>query len=83
MATMKAVLSEDNPALLGLIRDRRSKSLTASAEPTGWQVANLSRALRMMDSYGLVKLKRKGADVEPMALATELLVVLSEPRVSE
>ena len=83
MATMAAMLSEDNQALLRLIRDRRPKSLTALAELTGRQAPNLSRSLRMMESYGLVKLKREGAGVEPVALATEFLVVLSEPRVSE
>lgn len=45
--------------------------------------AYLSRSLRMMESYGLVKLKREGAGVEPVTLATEFLVVLSESKVSE
>lgn len=58
MATMAAVLSEDNQALLRLIRDRQPKSLTALAELTGRQVPNLSRTLRMMESYGLVMLKK-------------------------
>jgi predicted transcriptional regulator len=80
---MTVVLSEDNQAQLCLIRDRRSKSLTALANLTGRQVPELSRSLRMMESYGLVKLKREGAGVEPVALATEFLAVLSEPRVSE
>ena len=83
MATMAAVLSDDNQAPLRLIRDRRPKSLTTLAELTGRQVPNLSRSFRMMESYGLVKLKREGAGVEPVALAAEFLVVLSEPRVSE
>ena len=42
MATMAAVLSEDNQALLRLIRDQRPKSLTALSELTGRQVPNLS-----------------------------------------
>ena len=79
MATMAAVLSEDNRALLRLIRDRRPKSLTALAELTGRRVPNLSRSLRMMEGYGLVKLKRDGHGVEPVALATEFLVVLDDP----
>ncbi|WP_265288846.1 HVO_A0114 family putative DNA-binding protein [Verminephrobacter eiseniae] len=56
MATMAAVLSEDNRALLRLIRDRRPKSLTALAELTGRRVPNLLRSLRMMEGYGLAKL---------------------------
>ena len=82
MATMAAVLSEDNQALLRLIRDRQPKSLTALAELTGRQVPNLSRSLRMMEGYGLVKLKREGHSVEPEALATEFLIVLNDPRLS-
>lgn len=49
MATMAAVLSEDNQALLRLIRDRQPKSLAELAELTGRQVPNLSRSLRMME----------------------------------
>ena len=83
MATMAAVLSEDNQALLRLIRDQRPKSLTELAELTGRQVPNLSRSLRMMEGYGLVKLKREGHSVEPMALATEFLIVLNEPKMGK
>lgn len=80
MATMAAMLSEDNLALLRLIRAKRPKSLTALAELTGRQVPNLSRSLRMMEGYGLVKLKRDGHGVEPVVLATEFLVVLNDPK---
>ena len=58
MATLAAVLSEDNRALLRLIHDQRPSSLTALAELTGRQVPNLSHTLRMMESYGLVMLKK-------------------------
>ncbi|PXX42962.1 hypothetical protein DFR38_11672 [Aquitalea magnusonii] len=54
MATMAAVLSEDNQSLLRPIRDKRPKSLTELAALTGRQVPNLSRTLRMMEGYGLV-----------------------------
>ena len=79
MATMAAVLSEDNRALLRLIRDQRPKSLTELAALSGRRVPNLSRSLRMMEGYGLVKLKRDGHGVEPVALATEFLVLLNDP----
>ena len=67
MATMAAVLSEDNQALLHLIRDQRPKSLTELAELTGRQVPNLSRTLRMMEGYGLVALKKNVREIEPIA----------------
>jgi hypothetical protein len=59
MATMAAVLSEDNQALLRVIRDAKPKTLTELATLSGRQVPNLSRTLRMMAGYGLVELKRR------------------------
>lgn len=76
MATMAAVLSEDNQALLRLIRDKQPKSLTALAELTGRLVPNLSRTLRMMESYGLVALKKNVREIEPIALATSFKILI-------
>ncbi len=76
MATMAAVLSEDNRALLRVIRDAKPKTLTALAALSDRQVPNLSRTLRMMAGYGLVELKKSVRDVQPTALATEFLVIL-------
>lgn len=76
MATMAAVLSEDNRAMLHLIHVRKPKSLTELAELTGRQVPNLSRTLRMMEGYGLVTIEKNARETQPIALATEFLVVL-------
>lgn len=76
MASLAAVLSDDNRALLHVIRDQKPNSLTELAELTGRKVPNLSRTLRTMAGYGLVELKKNARDVQPMALATEFLVVL-------
>lgn len=76
MATMAALLSEDNQALLRIIRDRRPKSLTELADLTGRQVPNLSRTLRMMAGYGLVTLKKTVREIEPVALATSFKVLI-------
>jgi predicted transcriptional regulator len=76
MASLAAVLSDDNRALLRTICDRQPKSLTELAEFTGRKVPNLSRTLRMMAGYGLVELTRNVRDVQPTALAIEFLVVL-------
>lgn len=76
MATMAAVLSEDNQSLLRLIRDKQPKSLTEFAELTGRQVPNLSRTLRMMEGYGLVALKKNVREIEPMALATSFKILI-------
>ncbi len=76
LASLAAVLSDDNRRLLRLIHDKRPKSLTELAELSGRKVPNLSRTLRMMADYGLVSLQRNVRDVQPTALATEFLVVL-------
>jgi predicted transcriptional regulator len=70
MATMAAVLSEV------IIRDKRPKSFTELAELTGRQVPNLSRTLRMMESYGLVALDKNVREIEPMALATSFKILI-------
>jgi predicted transcriptional regulator len=79
MASLAAVLSDDNRALLRTIHDKRPKSLTELAELTGRKVPNLSRTLRTMAGYGLVELHRNVRDVQPTALATDFLVVLNSP----
>ena len=76
MATLAAVLSEDNRALLRLIRQAKPKTMTELAELTGRQVPNLSRTLRMMEGYGLVAIEKNARETQPIALATEFLVVL-------
>ncbi|NMG32133.1 MarR family transcriptional regulator [Aromatoleum evansii] len=76
MATMAAVLSEDNRALLRLIRQAKPKTMTELAALSGRQVPNLSRTLRTMESYGLVVLTRHARQTRPTVLATEFLVVL-------
>ncbi|MNJ36008.1 hypothetical protein D3C77_307790 [compost metagenome] len=76
MATMAAVLSEDNQALLRTIRDKQPRSLTALSDLTGRQVSNLSRSLRMMESYGLVALKKNLREIEPVALATSFKILI-------
>lgn len=76
LASLAAVLSDDNRRLLRLIHDKRPKSLTELAELSGRKVPNLSRTLRLMADYGLVSLQRNVRDVQPIALATQFLVVL-------
>lgn len=76
MATLAAVLSEDNRALLRLIRQAKPKTMTELAAMSGRHVSNLSRTLRMMEGYGLVALTKNARQTRPTALATEFLVVL-------
>lgn len=76
MASLAAVLSEDNRALLKIIRDAQPRSLTELAGLTGRKVPNLSRTLRTMESYGIVRLKRDKGEVQPTVVATEFTIIL-------
>jgi predicted transcriptional regulator len=54
------VLSDKNRVLLATIRDSQPKSLTDLAELTGRKKSNLSRTLKAMERFGIVKLERTG-----------------------
>jgi predicted transcriptional regulator len=72
------VLSDENRALLRLIRDRQPRTLQELAELSGRAASNLSRTLRNLEQHGLVRLHRSSDTraVRPEALATEFLAVL-------
>lgn len=76
LASLAAVLSDDNRRLLHLINEKNPKSLTELADLSGRKVPNLSRTLRLMADYGLVSLQRNVRDVRPTVFATEFLVIL-------
>lgn len=75
---LAGVLSDENRALLRLIRDRRPRTLQELAELSGRAASNLSRTLRNLEQHGLVRLHRSSDTraVRPEALGTEFLVVL-------
>ena len=54
------VLSDKNRLLLATIRDNRPQSLSDLAELTGRKTSNLSKTLKTMERYGIVKLERDG-----------------------
>lgn len=75
---LAGVLSDENRALLRLIREREPRTVLELAQLSGRAASNLSRTLRTMEKYGLVRLNRshETRSVRPEALATEFLVVL-------
>ena len=75
---LAGVLSDENRALLRLIQDKQPRTVLELAELSGRAASNLSRTLRNLEGYGLVKLHRSPDTraVRPEALATEFLVVL-------
>lgn len=69
------VLSDKNRALLAVIRDVQPGSLSDLAEVTGRKKSNLSRTLKTMERYGIVKLQRKAnGKVVPHVPYTSLIV---------
>jgi predicted transcriptional regulator len=75
---LTGVLSDENRALLRLIRDRQPRTVMELAEISGRAASNLSRTLRTLEGHGLVRLHRSldTRAVRPEALATEFLVLL-------
>ena len=61
------ILSERNRGLLALIAERRPDSIDALAVASGRAKGNLSRTLRTMAQYGLVRLQKgEGRKVRPI-----------------
>src|SRR5262245_2285666 len=61
------VLSERNRALLALITEKRPESIDALAAASGRAKSNLSRTLRTMERYGLIKFEKgEGRKLRPV-----------------
>jgi predicted transcriptional regulator len=74
MRSLAEVLSDDNRALLRVIREHKPESLRQLAELTGRAPGNLSRKLKTMERYGLVEMRRGSRTVRPVVSARELVI---------
>ena len=74
MRSLAEVLSDDNRALLRIIREERPDSLSQLADLTGRAPSNLSRTLKTMECYGLVEMRRKDRQVRPVVKANEFVI---------
>ena len=74
MRSLAEVLSDDNRALLRVIRERKPESLSQLAEFTGRAPSNLSRTLKTMERYGLVEMQRELRLVRPVVTASEFVI---------
>lgn len=75
MKSLAEVLSDDNRALLKVIREAQPDSISVLAELTGRKSSNLSRTLKTMSGYGLVEMKRENRHVRPVVNATEFQIL--------
>ena len=74
---MARVLSDENLALLKVIREQHPDSMDALAKAVGKQAPNVSRSLHTMAQYGLVKLIKTGRTVMPQATSERVSVDFS------
>jgi predicted transcriptional regulator len=75
MRSLAEVLSDENRALLRVIKKTNPQSITSLAETTGRKPGNLSRTLKTMSNYGIVEMKRERNHVRPVAKATVFRIV--------
>jgi predicted transcriptional regulator len=76
-----AVLSDENRELLRIIHDNEPESISDLEHMTGRKASNLSRTLRTMANYGLVRLEdglqgRGRRAVKPVAVARTVNLTL-------
>lgn len=75
MRSLAEVLSDDNRALLKIIRDSKPESISSLADITGRKPGNLSRTLKTMSNYGFVEMKREKRHVRPIVKGTDFRIV--------
>ena len=76
MRSLSQVLSDENRALLEVIRTAKPESISELADLTGRQQGNLSRTLKTMSRYGLVKMVRVNRQVRPVTEAERYQIVV-------
>jgi predicted transcriptional regulator len=78
MHSLAEVLSDDNRALLHVIRTAKPQSISELADMTGRKQGNLSRTLKTMSRYGLVEMRRtagSGRAVQPVTKVSRYEIV--------
>jgi predicted transcriptional regulator len=75
MKSVAEVLSDQNRALLKVIRETKPDSIAVLAKATGRQPGNLSRTLKTISRYGLVELQREKTHVRPVVKVTEFRIL--------
>jgi predicted transcriptional regulator len=78
MHSLAQVLSDENRALLQVIRESKPESISALAAMTGRQQGNLSRTLKTMSRYGLVEMRagtRGGRTLRPVTRVRRFEIV--------
>ena len=69
MRSLAEVLSDENRAMLDVIRQSNPNSISGLAQLTGRKQGNLSRTLKTMSRYGLVRMEKNERFLRPVVLA--------------
>jgi predicted transcriptional regulator len=72
---MAQTLSQENMYLLKTIFEMKPDSIAELAEKTGRHKSNVSRTLKNMEKYGIVKLHRQDNKVRPVVVSTDFKLV--------
>ncbi|MEQ1555902.1 MAG: transcriptional regulator [Gallionella sp.] len=75
MKSLAEVLSDDNRALLRVIKDSQPDSISILAQLTGRKPGNVSRTLKTMSHYGIVEMRREKNQVRPIVKSTDFRIV--------
>jgi len=74
LQSMAQVLSNENQELLRIIVEHKPGSIKELEELTGRKSSNLSRTLKMMESFGIIGLDRDKKSVRPIVKATNFKI---------
>ena len=74
MRSMAQILSNENQLLLRTILDIKPESLKELEAATGRSSSNLSRTLKTMARYGIVKMEKVCRNIRPVVEATDFTV---------
>jgi predicted transcriptional regulator len=72
--SMAQVLSNENQALLKIILERKPESLKELEAAAGRSSSNLSRTLKTMARYGIVRMEKVHRNIRPVVEATDFTV---------
>lgn len=75
MKSLAEVLSDENRALLSVIKEARPESVAGLAAITARKATNLSRTLKTMSHYGIVEMRRENRNVRPIVHAIEFQIL--------
>lgn len=74
LQSMAQVLSSENQELLKIILEQKPESLRELETATGRSSSNLSRTLKLMARYGIVKIEKQHRSIKPIVEATDFKV---------